>query len=267
MHDLNLYLTALPWLLAGMSLIWALSLVLKDASIIDPVWPVAFFAACWVYVQPTLAGEGMAGEGGNLGARQWFVLGSVGLWTLRLCGYLTWRKWGEPEDRRYTAMRAGQPRFWIRSLFMIFWLQAVLAWIISLPMFGALAGPGGPWGVLDSLALVLFAIGFLFEALGDWQLLRFKHDPKNRGQVMDRGLWRYTRHPNYFGNFCMNWAWYLAACAVGAWWSLPGPLLISFLLLKFSGVTMLEKDIAERRPGYVEYIRRTNTFFPGPRRA
>jgi steroid 5-alpha reductase family enzyme len=260
--DFSIYLSALPWLIAGMSLVWALSLVLADASIIDPVWPVAFLGASLVYLQP---------QGGldwaELSARQGFVLGSVALWTLRLCGYLTWRKWGEPEDRRYTAMRAGQPRFWIRSLFMIFWLQATLAWVISLPLFGALAAPGPAWGLLDSLAALVFAVGFLFEALGDLQLLRFKHAPENRGQVMDRGLWRYTRHPNYFGNFCMNWAWYLSACAVGAWWSLPGPLLISFLLLKVSGVAMLEKDIGERRPAYAEYIRRTNAFFPGPRRA
>lgn len=262
MHDFSIYFLALPCLLLGMTLVWALSLRLADASIIDPVWPVAFLVASLVYSSPAWAGQAP-----GLSAPAAFVLASVALWTLRLCGYLTWRKWGEPEDRRYTAMRAGHANFALRSLFMIFWLQAALAWVISLPLFGSLAAGPRAWSWLDTLGAALFAIGFVFEALGDWQLLRFKHDPKNHGQVMDRGLWRWTRHPNYFGNFCMNWGWYACACAAGAWWSLPGPMLISFMLLKVSGVAMLEKDIGQRRPGYAEYIRRTNAFFPGPRRA
>ena len=129
-------------------------------------------------------------------------------------------------------------------------------------MLGAVAG-AAPLGLLDAAGLLLWATGLFFEAVGDWQLARFKADPANRGQVMDRGLWRYTRHPNYFGDFCIWWGFYLLAASAGAWWSIPGPLLMSLLLLKVSGVSLLEKDIGERRPAYAEYVRRTNAFFPG----
>jgi steroid 5-alpha reductase family enzyme len=113
----------------------------------------------------------------------------------------------------------------------------------------------------------MFAVGLFFETVGDWQLSRFKADPANSGKVMDRGLWGLTRHPNYFGDFCVWWGFYLLALGAGGWWTIFGPLLISFLLLKVSGVRLLEKDIGQRRPGYAEYIRRTNAFFPGPKRA
>ena len=137
-----------------------------------------------------------------------------------------------------------------------------LACIFSLPFLGAVSG-AAPLGLLDAAGLLLWATGLFFEAVGDWQLARFKADPANRGQVMDRGLWRYTRHPNYFGDFCVWWGFYLLAASAGAWWSIPGPLLMSLLLLKVSGVSLLEKDIGERRPAYAQYVRRTNAFFPG----
>jgi steroid 5-alpha reductase family enzyme len=121
-------------------------------------------------------------------------------------------------------------------------------------------------GLLDGLGVVLFAVGLLFEAVGDLQLAQFKADPDNAGRVMDRGLWRWTRHPNYFGDFCVWWGFYLLALGAGAWWSIVGPLIMSFLLLRFSGVRLLERDIGERRPAYAEYVRRTNAFFPGPRK-
>ena len=143
----------------------------------------------------------------------------------------------------------------------MFGLQAVLAWIISLPLLAA-ANSSGPPGLLDALGAGLWALGFVFEACGDQQLAHFKADPANAGKVMDRGLWRYTRHPNYFGEFCLWWGYYALALAGGGWWSLPGPLLMSVLLLKVSGVTLLEKDIGERRPAYADYIRRTSPFFP-----
>jgi steroid 5-alpha reductase family enzyme len=145
-------------------------------------------------------------------------------------------------------------------------MQAVLAWIISLPLLGAILSPRPP-GMLDAAGVTLWLAGLAFEAGGDWQLARFKADPANRGKVMDRGFWRLTRHPNYFGDFCVWWGFYLLAASAGAWWSAIGPLFMSVLLMKVSGVTLLEKDIGERRPGYAEYTRRTNAFFPGlPRR-
>ncbi len=253
MFDLPTFLLALAALLALTTAVWALSLRNDDVSIIDPVWPVLFLAAALVY----------AASAPELAPRAWLVLGTVALWTVRLGGYLAWRKSGEPEDRRYTAMRAGRPNFRVASLWIVFWLQAALAWIISLPLLPAIHTPT-PLGALDALALALFVVGFLFEALGDLQLARFKARPDTGSQVLDTGLWRYTRHPNYFGNFCMWWAWFAIALPTGAWWSILSPALMSFMLLKVSGVSLLEGDIEERRPKYKDYMDRTNAFFPGP---
>ncbi|HEX5539683.1 MAG TPA: DUF1295 domain-containing protein, partial [Methylophilaceae bacterium] len=152
--------------------------------------------------------------------------------------------------------------FWLKSLYIVFGLQALLAWIISLPLLGAInASSALNW--LDLAGCGLWLIGFCWESIADWQLARFKANAANQDAVMDRGLWRYSRHPNYFGECCVWWGYYLLAIAAGAWWSLPAPLLMTLLLLKVSGVALLEKDIAERRPAYAEYKRRTNTFLPG----
>ena len=136
---------------------------------------------------------------------------------------------------------------------------------IHIPLLPAI-GSAAPLNPVDIVALGLFALGFFFEAVGDWQLARFKNSGRSKGQVLDTGLWRYTRHPNYFGEFCIWWAFWLFAAATGAWWTIYAPILMSFLLLRVSGVAMLEKDIGERRPAYAEYIRSTNAFFPGPKR-
>ena len=185
---------------------------------------------------------------------------------MRLSIYITWRNWGEPEDRRYQAIRArNQPHYAIKSLFYVFSLQAMLAWIASTPLLGAIASPA-PLSLLDAMGTALAAAGIMYETIADWQLARFKADPTHRGRVMDLGLWRHSRHPNYFGEFCVWWGFFLIALAAGAWWSVVGPLLISFLLLKVSGVALLEQNIGERRPAYREYIARTNAFFPGSRK-
>jgi len=193
----------------------------------------------------------------------------VALWGLRLGAYLLRRKWGEPEDHRYAAMRArwGERRFPWLSLVIVFWLQAVILWVVSWPLFQAVRAdrPAGlTW--LDGVGVVLFVVGFVFETVGDWQLARFKADPANRGRVMDLGLWRYTRHPNYFGECVLWWGFGLIALATGfaeAWWTLVSPVVMTFLLLRVSGVSLLEETIEERRPGYREYVRRTNAFVPG----
>ena len=250
---------ALLALVLLMTAVWVPATAKRDVSWIDPVWSVAFGVAASVYAWSSEAA---------LGARAWIVLATVWLWAARLGGYLTWRKLGEPgEDRRYAEMRAQHPgTFPVRSLVTVFWLQAGLAWIVSMPLLPAIT-VSSPLSWLDGLGLGLFVLGFLFEAVGDLQLARFKADPSNEGEVLDSGLWRYTRHPNYFGNFCMWWGWYAMALATGAWWSILGPLVMSVMLLRVSGVSLLEKDIADRRPAYAEYKRRTNAFFPGPRSA
>lgn len=235
---------------------WLVSFLKNDVSIVDSVWSLLILLGVLSY----------AFSLPQSGPRTAGVMALVALWAIRLAGYITWRNWGESEDRRYQEIRArNQPKFEWKSLYLVFVLQAVLAWIVSLPLFAALAS-AQPWYWLDTLGAAVVLFGFAFEALADWQLARFKSRPENRGRVMDAGLWHYTRHPNYFGEFCVWWGFFLIALAVGGWWSVLSPLLMSVLLLKVSGVTLLEKNIAERRPAYREYIARTNTFFPGSSR-
>lgn len=243
-------------LLATLSLglfIWIGSIFLRDVSIVDSFWSLMILTSAMVFF--------VMGE--EIDTRKSLILALVFLWAIRLCVHLTWRNWGEPEDRRYQVIRAKyEPYFAVKSLFIIFVFQAVLAWIIAMPLWPALTTMTS-FGVWDALAITLWSIGMFFEAVSDWQLARFKSNPDNKGKVMDRGLWRYTRHPNYFGESLIWWGMYLFAVSVGAWWAILGPLLITWLLLKFSGVVMLEESIVERRPGYRDYIARTNAFFPG----
>ncbi|SDZ72128.1 Steroid 5-alpha reductase family enzyme [Variovorax sp. YR266] len=250
-------LAGLAWTVSLALLTWVVSLVRHDASLVDRMWPVFIVGAGLVYFAllpvQTVRGLWMA------------VLGAA--WAVRLCLYITWRNWGHGEDRRYQAIRArNQPNFGFRSLYLVFALQAVLAWIVSAPFLpGMLAAR--PLSVLDVSGVALALFGIFFEAIGDAQMARFRSDPKNAGQVMDRGLWRYTRHPNYFGEACVWWGIWLMAMGGAGWsgaWSVVSPLLMTWLLLKVSGVRMLEADIGERRPAYREYIARTNAFVPGP---
>jgi steroid 5-alpha reductase family enzyme len=254
---MNSYLLALGPLCAAAACTWLLSLWRRNVAIVDGLWSLMFILAAGTY----------AWASQPLTPRAWLVLALVSLWGLRLSVYITWRNWGHGEDRRYQAIRArNQPNFEFKSLYLVFLLQAALAWIISLPLYGAVTH-GGELGAWDYAGAALWLVGFCFEAGGDWQLSRFKADPANRGAVMDRGFWRYTRHPNYFGDFCVWWGFYLIAVGAGAWWSAIGPALMSVLLMRVSGVTLLEKDIGERRPQYADYIRRTSAFFPAPPRA
>jgi steroid 5-alpha reductase family enzyme len=233
-------------------LAWPVSIIKKDVSIVDSMWSLFFVVAAVAYYALTP----------DPGPRALCVLLFAAVWGLRLSGYITWRNWGEGEDFRYAAMRErNDPGFWLKSLYIVFLLQAAIAWVVSLPLMGGVTGLA-PLGWLDVVGMLVFGVGLFFESVGDYQLARFKADPSNKGQVMDKGLWRYTRHPNYFGDFCVWWGFYLIALSAGAWWSFVGPLVMTYALLKFSGVSLLEKDITERRPKYAEYTKRTNAFFP-----
>jgi steroid 5-alpha reductase family enzyme len=239
---------------AAMGLLWLLSLRLRNASIVDPFWGAGFVLVAAASALGTTGAE----------PRRTVVLVLVATWGLRLSLHLLRRNAGHGEDPRYRAMREGHgARFWWVSLFTVFAFQGVLLWVISLPVQVAVvaAGPAG-LGLADALGVALWAVGFLFEAVGDAQLSRFRADPASRGKVLDTGLWRYTRHPNYFGDALQWWGLGLLALATGAWWALVSPVLMNLLLLKVSGVSLLEKDIAGRRPGYAEYVRRTNAFLP-----
>lgn len=247
---------ALAVIIAVAVVAWIISLIRRDVSIVDPLWAVMIVLGGWVY----------AITAPQVGPREGLVLLLATIWALRLSGYIAWRNRGHGEDRRYQEIRArNQPYFGLKSLYLIFGLQAVLAWIVSLPLMAALAADS-PLALLDWLGAALWLFGITFEATADWQLSRFKADPANSGQVMDRGLWRYSRHPNYFGEFCVWWGAWLVALAAGGLWSIISPLLMSVLLLRVSGVALLEKDIGERRPAYRDYIARTSTFFPWPPR-
>lgn len=246
----------LAWALAAALALWLVGTWLRDASIVDPCWGAGFVAMAWL----------ARGQLDQPGPRSTLLATLATVWGLRLAGFLLWRNWGEGEDRRYAAMReAHGQRFWLVSLGTVFLLQAMLLWFIAWPIQVGQAS-AAPWSALDFLGLALWGVGLFFETVGDWQLARFRHDPRNAGQVFDGGLWRYTRHPNYFGDFCVWWGLYLIAASGGAWFTIGSPLLMSFLLLRVSGVTLLEQTIVERRPAYRAYIERTNAFFPGPPR-
>ncbi len=249
------YWLALGAILSVGVISWLVSLVKKDVSFVDSLWSLFFLVAAVVFAVQSVP----------LSERAILVLVLVTIWSLRLSIYITARNWGQPEDYRYQSIRENnEPGFGIKSLFIVFGLQGVLAWIIALPLFVSI-GFDSALTILDYAAAALWLVGIVFEAGGDYQLSRFKADSANKGKVLESGLWRYTRHPNYFGDFCVWWAFYLFALSAGGWWTIVSPLLMSLLLLKVSGVAMLESTISERRPEYAEYIRRTNAFFPGPR--
>jgi steroid 5-alpha reductase family enzyme len=260
------FATLLPVALCGLALIallalgtWIASVVRHDASLVDRMWSLMIAGPTLVY----------AAQASWASPRAVAVQVLVLAWGVRLAAYITWRNWGHGEDRRYQAIRArNEPNFAFKSLYLVFALQMLLAWIVSAPTLAAVAGERG-FGALDVAGIAVATAGFLFETIGDAQMAAFKGDAANKGQVMDRGLWRYTRHPNYFGETCFWWGIWLIALAAGgaaATWTVLSPLLMTVLLLKVSGVAMLEKDIAERRPAYRDYVVRTNAFVPGPPR-
>ena len=235
---------------------WLFSIVRNDVSFVDSLWSLFFLVAAIVFAFNV---ESLSTKG-----RLVFVL--VAVWALRLCIYITARNWGQPEDYRYKAIRKkNEPGFKFKSLYLVFVLQGLLAWLVAMPLLPAIGGQAA-LGIVDLIALALWTIGILFESVGDYQLSRFKARAGQEGRVLDTGLWRYTRHPNYFGDFCVWWSFFLFAVTSGGWWTIASPIVMSILLLKVSGVAMLEATIEKRRPKYANYIRQTNAFFPGPRR-
>lgn len=240
---------------------WLVSLVLRNASIVDITWGLGFVVVAWVSALRADAASGAASV----------LVAMVTVWGLRLGVYLFWRNHGNGEDYRYVAMRRRWgKRFWLISLATVFVLQGALMWIVSLPVQVAHVGDardGALAGVALVIGLALYAIGLLFEVVGDAQLARFKADPTNEGKVMRSGLWRYTRHPNYFGDACVWWGVGIVAQAVtGTWWALLGPLVMNILLLRVSGVALLERSLRKRKPDYAEYVRTTSAFVPRPPR-
>ncbi|MHC1781405.1 MAG: DUF1295 domain-containing protein [Anaerolineaceae bacterium] len=255
MEFINNWVSAGLVILAMMTALWLLSLLLKNSSIVDIFWGLGFVVTAWVYF--ALTSDGFAG-------RKFLLVALATIWGLRLSLYILWRNWGKPEDFRYQKWRGEEgASWWWKSYLRVFLLQGLLMWIISLPLLAAQISPTpARFTFLDILGALVWLIGFFFESAGDLQLARFRADPANKGKVMDRGVWRFTRHPNYFGDSAQWWGFYLlAAAAQGGWWTFISPLVMTTFLLRVSGVTLLEKTLSAR-PGYEEYIRRTSAFVP-----
>lgn len=235
---------------------WVISVVVKNASIVDIVWGAGFAITSWVLL---ITVDGDTG-------RQTLLAVMVGLWGTRLALYLARRNIGHGEDWRYVAMRkkAGRKFVW-SSLVTVFGLQGVLMWIVSLPVqFGSGdATPGvGPIAVIG---IMLWLVGLVFEVIGDWQLARFKRNPDNKGKVLDTGLWSLTRHPNYFGDALLWWGIGIVGAETGSGViGFVGPVVMTFFLMRVSGVPMLERSMSKRKEGYAEYVARTSGFFPRP---
>jgi len=243
------------------TLIWALSVLLRNAGIVDIFWGPGFLLVALIYL---LLADGFEG-------RRVLVAALVALWGLRLGAYIFWRNRGKGEDYRYRRWRerAGDG-FWWRSYFQVFLLQGALLWVISAPLLAAEYNQDpGHFTPLDGIGALVWCVGFFFESVGDWQLARFKSDPANKGKVMRGGLWAYTRHPNYFGDATVWWGLYIiGAGTTDGWLTVFAPLLMTGVLVRGSGVALLERTITERRPEYADYVASTSAFIPWfPRRA
>jgi steroid 5-alpha reductase family enzyme len=250
---LEVCFVGLAAVLGLMTLLWLVSLALRNASIVDIFWGAGFVVLAWLYF--LLAPQGLP-------SRKLLSALLVTVWGLRLSLYIFARNRGKGEDFRYVAMRrAAGAGWWWQSYLKVFVLQGVLMWLISAPLLGAQLGATPGQMILDGLGVLVWGIGFFFEAVGDWQLARFRADPANKGQVMNRGLWCYTRHPNYFGDATQWWGFFLIALAAGGWMTVFSPILMTFLLVRVSGKALLEKSMAQR-PGYREYIESTSGFVP-----
>jgi len=251
----TLYFQASLIILALLTLLWAVSVFIKNASIVDLFWGFGFVVINAFYVFSS----------GQTTDRQILMLVLVSLWGLRLSGYLAWRNIGKPEDFRYQEFRKkyGPERYWWFSFFQTFLLQGVLMMLVSTPLLGANMGDeSGSLQFLDYVGIVVWILGFTFEAGGDFQLSRFKRNPQNKGKVLNTGFWKYTRHPNYFGDSAVWWAYALFSIAAGSYWLALGSALMTLLIIKVSGVALLEKSLTNTKPQYQEYIRKTNAFLP-----
>jgi len=251
-----IYATGGVVILSLMLILWILSLFLEDSSIADIFWGFGFVVTGWVYY--ALTPEGFLG-------RKIFLMLLVFTWGMRLTIHIYLRNRGKGEDYRYAQWReeAGSSWWW-RSLFKVFLLQGLIMWLVSAPLLAAqLPNQPARFTLLDVLGAAVWGLGFYFEAVGDWQLARFKANPDNEGKLLREGVWRYSRHPNYFGDAAQWWGFYLIAA--NTWLGAAAafsPLLMTYLLIKVSGVALLEKNLSDTKPGYEQYAATTNAFFP-----
>jgi steroid 5-alpha reductase family enzyme len=256
-NSTTILLTTFCATMSMMVVLWIVSLAIKNASIVDIFWGAGFAAIAAITFELTHGYH----------PRKLLITALAVIWGSRLAVHIGWRNHGKGEDFRYQAMRRRiGDRFALVSLFAVFGLQGLLMWVISLPLqFGQLSGEPARLTWLDFSGAALWLIGFGFEAIGDLQLTLFRIDPANKGQVMDRGLWAYTRHPNYFGDALLWWGFFAIALATPrGWWTVLSPVLMTTLLMKVSGVALLEKTLVKTRPEYRDYVQRTSAFIPMP---
>jgi steroid 5-alpha reductase family enzyme len=254
MNFLQIYLLAFAAIMLMMTILWLVSIRIKNVSIVDIFWGFGFVVAGVIYFLFT---EGFE-------TRKILLTIMVAIWGLRLSIYLAWRNIGKAEDFRYQKFRKdfGEDRYWWYSFFSVFLLQGVLMWLISAPLLGAQFYPDDSLGILDFIGIAIWTIGFIFEAGGDMQLARFKANPANKGKVLNTGFWHYTRHPNYFGDAAV-WLGYALICiSAGSYIPVLGSVLMTALIIKVSGVALLEKTLNTSKPGYQEYVRKTSAFIP-----
>jgi steroid 5-alpha reductase family enzyme len=252
---MNLFLQAsfLIWILV--TLLWIWSVLIKNVSIVDIFWGFGFVVVNTFYVFNVEV----------INPRNLLLLILVSIWGLRLTIYLAIRNIGKGEDYRYQQFRKeyGAKRYWWFSYFQVFLLQGALILIVSLPLLGVhLSASSGDLIWLDYLAILVWIIGFSFEAGGDYQLYQFKKNSKNKGKVLHTGFWKFTRHPNYFGDAAVWWSYALFSIAAGGYWQIIGAVIMTLLIIKVSGVALLEKTLNTTKPKYKDYIEKTNSFFP-----
>jgi steroid 5-alpha reductase family enzyme len=246
-------------LFVAMMVLWRVSVAIRDVSFIDAVWAYGMVGLAVVsFLHAPHHGPG-----------QWLLLGLTALWGMRLGTHLLlrWRRLGsDPRyDRIVGAAEAKGRSFSMAALTLVFLPQTVLLWFTSLPaQAGILSAPPNMPGIIGLVGAALALFGIAFETIGDLQLEAFRSDPANKGAVMDRGLWRFTRHPNYFGDACAWWGIWIVAVDAGAWWTILSPVFLTWTLMKWSGAALLERGLKKSRPGYADYVARTSGFFPLP---
>jgi steroid 5-alpha reductase family enzyme len=238
-----------------MTSLWIMSIIIKNVSIVDIFWGLGFVVTSGFYFLNSNGNE----------SRKIILMSLVGIWGLRLSAYIAWRNLGKGEDFRYREFRRkyGEKKYWWISFFQTFLLQGILMWLISAPLLGAqYYGHASSPGIMDVTGIALWIIGFTFEAGGDLQLAIFKSSPSNKGKVLDKGFWHYTRHPNYFGDSAVWWGYGLICLSSGSYLPVIGSLLMTALIIKVSGVALLEKSLAEQKQQYKKYIENTSAFLP-----
>ncbi|HEY6914466.1 MAG TPA: DUF1295 domain-containing protein [Paludibacter sp.] len=249
-----LYVQGLLLILGMMSTLWIVSIILKNVSIVDLFWGLGFVAVNAFYYIST-----------DVTSAKTVLLMLVTVWGLRLSIYLAWRNIGKGEDFRYKEFRKkyGEKNYWWISFFQTFLLQGILMWIISMTLYGVNQHAASQTlTVIDYMAVLVWFVGFIFEARGDMQLARFKKDVSNKGKVLNIGFWHYTRHPNYFGDSAVWWGYGLLCLSAGSYALLAGSIIMTLLIIKVSGVALLEKSLKVQKPEYADYIQRTSSFIP-----